>query len=186
MQERSEKVVKKINKEGYEREIEQLKYCLEIGKDAYEQEKDRTETLKMRTENVVKYSTIFIAIANLVVSLVDKGALGITLVLPVKIIYICLMASIIICIILALVAQRPILIEMFPDGVWMLDEIRSHQDKYMYENERIYELILRYASRTKTIRKSNDFSFKLVTASYILYILSIVLLTGLLIITVKV
>lgn len=186
MQERPEEAVKRISREEYEREIAQLKYCLEIGKEAYAQENTRTETLKMRTENIVKYSTVFVAIANLVVSLVDKGALGVSVSLPVKALYIGLMAAIIVCIILALIAQRPVLTEMFPDGVWMLEEVRSHQDEYQYENERIYELVLRYAGRTRTMKKNNDISFKLVTASYVLYILSIILLAVLLVVTLNV
>lgn len=38
MQERPEEAVKRISREEYEREIAQLKYCLEIGKEAYAQE----------------------------------------------------------------------------------------------------------------------------------------------------
>ena len=95
-------------------------------------------------------------------------------------------SAIIVCIILALVAQRPVLTEMFPDGVWMLEEVRSHQDEYQYENERIYELVLRYAGRTRIMKKNNDTSFKLVTASYVLYILSIILLAVLLVVTLNV
>ena len=57
---------------------------------------------------------------------------------------------------------------------------------HKYENERIYELILRYASRTRTVKQSNDTLFRLVTASYVLYILAIVLLTVLLIMTVSI
>ena len=182
----SVQTVKTIKKEDYEREIAQLKYCLEIGKEAYKQELARTETLKMRTENLVKYSSIFIAVANLVVSLVYKGALDVGMTSIIADIYTSLMVAIVICIILTLIAQRPISIEMFPDGVWMLEEIRSHQKKYTYENERIYEMILRYTNRTRTIKKNNDASLKLITISYILYIVSIILLTFLIVITVKI
>ncbi len=186
MQECLETEVKSINKEQYECEIEQLKYCLEIGKEAYEQELTRTETLKMRTENLIKYSTVFIAVANLVISLADKGAFGVDAALCEKVLYVCLMVSIIICIIVALIAQGPSRTEMFPDGVWMLEEVYSNPDKYKYENERIYEMTLRYAGRTETMRESNDLSFRLIAFSYMMYILSIIFLTCLLIITVRV
>lgn len=187
LQERSDKTAKRIDRDQYEREVAQLKYCLEIGKEAYKQEESRTESIKMRAENIVKYSTIFVAIANLVVSLVSKGALEVADVLaPIKILYVCLMIAIIICIILALFAQKPTLTEMFPDGVWMMEEIHSRQEEYAYENERIYDMILRYTSRTRVMKKSNDSSLKLVTASYVLYILSVILLTCLLINTVRI
>lgn len=107
LQERSDKTAKRIDRDQYEREVAQLKYCLEIGKEAYKQEESRTESIKMRAENIVKYSTIFVAIANLVVSLVSKGALEVADVLaPIKILYVCLMIAIIICIILALLHKN--------------------------------------------------------------------------------
>lgn len=186
LQERSRTAAGTINKEEYERETEQLNYCLKIAIEAYRQENARSENIKMRAENLVKYSTIFVAIANLVVSLMNKGALGINVTVGSKIIYICLMITIILCIVLALFSQRPVLTEMFPDGVWMFEEIRSHQDKYKYENERIYELLLRYTSSKRTIKESNDTSIRFIIVSYILYILSIILLTILLIFTVQV
>ena len=187
MEERSGQKAGRINQMQFEREVEQLKYCLEIGKEACKQEESRTESIKMRAENIVKYSTIFVAVANLVISLVNQGALETAdIQVSVKMLYIGLMLAMIICIILAFIAQKPTRTEMFPDVAWMLEEILSQRENYEYENQRIYDMLLRYTSRTITMKKSNDSSLILVTASYVLYILSVILLMCLLVMTVRI
>ncbi|MCM1253365.1 MAG: hypothetical protein NC321_11140 [Clostridium sp.] len=186
MQDSSGKPIQQNSNEMYENDCAKLKYCLDIGKCAYEQEKTRYESIKSRSENILKYSTLFIAIVNLVVALVDRGVFGVDLNELVKTLYVILMITIIFSIILALIAQRPIFAEMFPDGVWMFNEIKEHPEQYECEMDCIYDMILRYTSSTEALRKTNDTSFIYVVISYCLYVISIGLLTWILAITVSI
>lgn len=175
-----------VSDEEFAEELDKLKYCLKIGQVSYDQEKERLKSLDKRAENLIKYSTLLIAVTNLVVSLAGKAFFQIKDTPCVKNLYIILMLVIIGCLVLSLISQRPGKIKIFPDGKWMFENMQKENGKYATEQERVYELILRYSCSTNSLQKLNSCTMVFLGIAYFLYILSIVLLMILLVFTIGV
>jgi hypothetical protein len=153
-----------------------LKECLEIGKISYDQELSRKKAITDKSEYLMKYHTLLIAILNLSLPLIIENA-NISILQEWQCIYVAAMAVILLGIISTLLIQRPWKIAMFPTGADELKRAKSHKGKTQEEDEWIYYKILLYSKATVSIEKVNKASIKWLIGAYVLFVCS-VFLTG--------
>lgn len=156
------------------READVLEQCLRISKEAYEQEISRQKTIVSKADYLMKFHTLLVAILNLSLPLIVKYAelenLG-----DWRIFYGFAMACLLLGIIFTLLIQKPRKITMSQLGTTVLKEVQK-TGKDICAEEWVYKSILLLDKRTLSVEKANNGSVKWIIASYIAFIVSILLM----------
>lgn len=153
-----------------------LKECLEIGKISYDQELSRKKAITDKSEYLMKYHTLLIAILNLSLPLIIENT-NISILQEWQCLYVAAMVVILLGIIATLLIQRPWKIAMFPTGADELQRAKVYKEKMQEEDEWTYYKILLYSKATASIEKVNNASIKWLIGAYVLFVFS-VFLTG--------
>lgn len=157
------------------RQREVLKECLEIGKISYEQELSRKKAITDKSEYLMKYHTLLIAILNLSLPLIIQNT-DISILCEWQCLYVAAMAAMLLGIIATLLIQRPWVIAMFPTGAAELQRVKStYKEKQQEQDEWTYHEVLLYSKATASIEKVNNASVKWLIGAYVLFVLSVFL-----------
>lgn len=151
-----------------------LKECLEIGKISYEQEISRKKAITDKSEYLMKYHTLLIAILNFSLPLIIQKN-DISILQKWQCLYVAAMAAMLLGIIATLLIQRPWKIAMFPTGADELQRTKTNKEKTREQDEWIYYKVLLYSKATVSIEKVNNTSVKWLIGAYVLFVLSVFL-----------
>lgn len=136
-----------------------------IAAESMKQEQSRSETLIIKSDNLIKYVTAVMGVINSAfVFLFDKETIISQHVLLISIFWINIPFLISLC--LAVLAQTVLPKQNYPSGIQVLDDMRSAQFERNYQ---VYQLRC-MASYTDALNKSDNIRARLVLYSNISYI----------------
>ena len=156
------------------REVDILKHCLQISREAYEQELERQKAIGVKADYLMKFYTLLIAILNLSLPLIIQYT-QIQNLKAWRYFYILAMGSLLLGIIFTLMIQMPRKVSLSQVGTAVLKEVKEAEDDICQEIW-IYKNILRLDKRTFSIEKVNNAAVKWVKKSYIIFTISIVMM----------
>lgn len=153
-------------------DVELMQHCLEIGQEAYNQEKSRQAVIVQKAEYLMKYHTLLVAILNLSLPLIlryvriENSTWWIVF-------YIVTMAVLLSGIICTLFIQFPKKLLLFPTSASVLKRVKANREQYDTQEAWIYKKILMWEKVTVSLEEANDSAVQWIKRAYIAFSLSI-------------
>lgn len=153
-----------------------MEYALQIGTDAYEQEKRREQTINSKADYLFKWLTLFIAVFNIAIPLlvkeIDFDYKNCFLI----IIYILLMISVVVAMCMIASINFPQKIKLLPKGCRILEQAEKFSDMDNIDLDILYQKILFQDKITEQLSKNNDKAIIKITIANIAIIIAILCL----------
>lgn len=147
-----------------------MQHCLQMAKDSYQQEKERSKRISDKADYLIKYITILSGILTLCIKIFENSLETLNEQKYYNYVMVIMVVLFVITIALLLSVMRPVKVILLPTGTMYLKAIQNDNSNFNEMWKYIYYETVQYSKATARLEKINKINVILIMIAYISFL----------------